>query len=143
MSMADYGSPDGALLASCPDRPETEPGILGGDSSSPLWEYTQLGRIAGIPVEKASQGLRIENADMLEAAFYLDRRPRMLLVSLSPDDQEGQRQYAELLDRVHDGTAAIIDEERQFDAAHSRFIVLVRYNELTYRLHPRYSGAQE
>ena len=53
MSMADYGSPDDALLAACPDRPETEPGILGGDSSSPLWEYTQLGRIAGIPVEKA------------------------------------------------------------------------------------------
>lgn len=139
----DYGAPEDTLLAPCPGRDETEPGVLGGDSSSPLWEYMQLGRIAGVPVEESARGIHMETSDMLESAFYLDRRPRMLLVALSPDDPEGQRQYSELLDRVHDGTAAIIDEERQFDAAHARFIVLVRYNELTYRLHPRFAGDHE
>lgn len=108
-----------------------------------LWNYHNLGRINGVPVADDARSLPVDRDDMLAVAFTLDRRPRSLMLYMKPDDPESFRAYDDIMDAVYDGRAEIIDEIRQYDAASSRFVVWIRYNELKYVLNERFAYLRE
>lgn len=114
-----------------------EPSFPGAGNA--LWSYQQEGTIGGIPVDEASRGLSIDSDELLYSAFVLDRHPKSTIISLEPEDSKGQDAYNVILDRAYHGEIVLVDEIKQFDAAHSRFIVLIRYDEVRYTLHPRYA----
>lgn len=108
-----------------------------------LSSYRQENRINGVPVAPEDRNLKIGQEDLLNAAFELKRRPRSVLLYMSPENTESQEAYNALLDRVYSGEAVIVDEIKQFDATGCRFVVWVRYDELVYRLHPRFEYLRE
>ena len=50
-----------------------------------------------------------------------------------------QAEYDAILDRAYKGEIILVDEIKQFDAANSCFLVFVRYDEVMYKLHPRFN----
>ena len=113
--------------------PDSEPG-----KGNALYEYLKNGTINGAPVAPEDKGLAVDSDELLQSAFQLVRRPCFKLLRLSPDDKESQHEYNEVLDRVYDGSVYIVDEDRQFDAAHGGFVVWLRYDELCYKLLDRF-----
>ena len=103
-----------------------------------LWSYRHEGRINGIPVVETDRDLLIDSDDVVNTAFRLNSKPMSKMFWLSPDTQESLKEYNELLARAADGEITITEETREFDAAHSRFIVWVHYAEISYSLHPRF-----
>lgn len=137
--MLDLGSPEDTRLIESPSAISKQPlSQIDASDTALVWEYTQEGKMYGIPVAEDAKGLPLSTKEELEEALYLDRHPCLKVLSLSPDDPEGQRQYTELLDKVYRGSVAIIEEAGHFDPAKARFINIVKYNELEYRLRPRY-----
>jgi len=127
---------------------------LGGDAApvrdegpayaeSPLWDYHKAGRINGVPVVDADRGLKIDDETLLAAAFVLDRKPESLLLHMSPDRPENNEQYVRILDMAARGEAEIVDELRQWCPETASFVLWLRYNTLSYRLHPRFSYIRE
>lgn len=121
------------------DQDEQDDGIRLEGQGNLLWSYQNEDRLYGIPVEEQFRKLKIDRDETLVNAFELVRRPRLLLVLMNETSEEATRKYNDLLDAVYDGRAEIVDETRQFDPAKSAFLVWVRYNELSFRLHPRYN----
>lgn len=120
-----------------PGRKDTD--IVLQDQGNLLWSYMNEGRIYGVPVAQEHRGLKLDTDEMVANAFELVRRPRSMVLLINTEAAEDQRKYEELLDAVADGRAEIVDELKQFDPAKSAFLTWVRYNELVFRLHPRYS----
>ena len=109
-----------------------------------LWSYQNEGRINGVPVVEEDRGLMVDSDDMIAAAFVLQRHPKSLLLWLSPDENDkGNAIYSDLLSKAADGEVDIVDEFRQWDAEHSRFVLWVRYDEVEYRLHRRFEFLRE
>lgn len=119
--------------------PEPVPATTTPGAGNALWMYQHEGLINGIPVERASAGLSIESDEMLYTAFVLDRKPCSVVIELKPKDKEGQAEYDAILDRAYKGEIILVDEIKQFDAANSCFLVFVRYDEVMYKLHPRFN----
>jgi len=115
------------------------------DAGNALWSYQHENRINGVPVAEEDRGLLIGSDDMLNVAFVLERHPRSMLLklSLSCEDHHDKEKYDALLENVYNGSAIIVDEDRQFDAAKGCFIVWVRYDELQYVLHDRFKYLRE
>lgn len=103
-----------------------------------LWEYQKEGRIGGVPVEDDCKGLDVNTDEMLQAVFMLKSRPRLLLETLLPGKPESRTAYDELMEKVYNGEARIVDETRQYDQNLGGYVVWVRYDEITYALHPRF-----
>ena len=136
------GSVEDAAALSMDEQEEQQPYIDTVGNS--LWDYQHEGRINGVPVFEGDRDLKIDRDDMLAAAFTLYRTPRSLLLYLAPgDDDKGNAKYSELLLAAADGSVEIIDELRQWDAGSNRFVLWVRYDELEYRLHPRFAFLRE
>ena len=108
-----------------------------------LWSYRQEGRIGNIPVAEEDRNLKVDNDELLTAAFELDQRPRSLLLNMSPGDEEGCSKYDELLERAYNGEIIIVEELKQFDPSRGAFVVWVRYNKVLWRLHPRFHYLRE
>ena len=108
-----------------------------------LWYYKNENTINGIKVAPDSQGLPIDREDLLNAAFTLTSVPRSLLLWLSPDDTDSIAKYEDVLRRVADGSVLIQEEIHQYDANKGKFMVWVKYTEVSYRLHPRFQYLRE
>lgn len=128
MRLADKGNPE---------RKEAD--ITLPDQGNLLWSYINEGRIYGVPVVREHQGLKLDTDELVANAFELIRRPRSMVLLINTEATEDQDKYNALLDAVADGRVEIVDELKQFDPAKSAFLTWVRYNELSFRLHPRYS----
>lgn len=137
--------PEDAGVAAYDDLPLVEPdGPAAQDMpQSLLWEYMNQGTINGVHVAQSDRNLKISSSDMVQNAFQLERVPRSLLVYMSPDDEDGQRRYDEVLSKAYAGEVMIVDEQKQFDPAKGRFVVWLRYDEVHYALHPRFSYLRE
>ena len=136
-----YGKLVSASEAQMVDLPEDEPreqSTLPTDVGNMLYEYRASSTICGVPVADEDKDLPILSDDVLVAAFVLDCRPRLLFTRIKPDDTESRKEYDELLEKVHQGKARMVDETKQFDVQSGSFIVWVRYEEMCYKLHPRY-----
>lgn len=121
-------------------RPEKEDaGITLENQGNVLWSYQNEGRIYGIPVDTEHRGLKIDTDDAVLTYFELVRRPRVMLLLMNTETEEALGKYNKLLDAVADGRAEIVEESRQFDPAKSAFLVWIRYNELSFRLNPRFN----
>lgn len=118
---------------------EQQDAIRLSDQGDLLWSYQNEGRIYGVPVVKEHQGLKLDTDDAVVRVFELVRRPKSMILLMNADTAESQEKYDRLLDDVYDGRAEIVDETKQFDPAKSAFLVWVRYNELSFRLNPRFS----
>ena len=127
-------SPDDALIGRPDDVQDTVT-----DEGNALWSYHNENRINGIPVEESARRLKIDKDDMLAVAFVLDREPKSAVIYMSPDKEDGVRVYDEILKKVYNGEAVIIDEMKQFDPQKGCFVAWVRYDLLRYVLHPRFN----
>ena len=108
-----------------------------------LWSYKEEHRINGIKVASGDCGLPIDRDDVLNTAFQLVSVPKSLLLWLSPDDAEAIAKYDALLQQVYDGSVIIQDEIKQYDQTKGKFMVWIRYNEVSYKLHPRFQFLRE
>lgn len=108
-----------------------------------LWSYKEEHRINGIQVAPGDCGLPIDRDDVLNTAFQLMSVPKSLLLWLSPDDAEAIAKYDALLQQVYDGSVIIQDEIKQYDQTKGKFMVWIRYNEVSYKLHPRFQFLRE
>lgn len=108
-----------------------------------LWSYKEEHRINGIQVAPGDCGLPIDRDDVLNTAFQLVSVPKSLLLWLSPDDAEAIAKYDALLQQVYDGAVIIQDEIKQYDQTKGKFMVWIRYNEVSYKLHPRFQFLRE
>lgn len=135
---------DDAVLI--PDDVLQETPETGDDSQNKgnaLWLYFHEDKINGIPVAEEDRHLKIDKDELLAAAFMLDRRPKSVVLYMSPEDTESSDKYDELLKREYNGEIIIVDELKQFDMQKGRFIVWVRYDEVRYKLHPRFEYLRE
>ena len=119
-----------------PKLPEPQSEI--SSRGNALWEYREEGTINGIPVDAGDCGLMIDKEELLNVAFELQRIPRSLVVYISPEHEEGKRQYDKLLDMVAHGKVVIVDEMKQYDQSKGCFVVWTVYEEVQYKLHKRY-----
>ena len=108
-----------------------------------LWSYRYENKINGIVVADADRDLAIERDDQLPERFRPHFVPRSKIFWLSPDDTEQNDEYEKLLKDVYDGKAIIRDEQKQYDSAKGKFMVWIRYDEVCYELHPRFSYLKE
>ena len=118
-------------------------GAPSGPSGDLLFEYQTEGRIGGIRVDQADRGVPVSSEDELLAAFELDRVPRLLSAYVKPGEAGATDAYEELLRKVYEGEAVVIDESREWDQAGARFALWVRYDEVRYRLRKRYAYLRE
>lgn len=121
---------------------EEQKGIVFSDGDA-LWSYRNEGKINGYPVDSGSLNLPIERDDQLLKCFRPRLTPHSVLFWLSPDDPEENEKYNKLLQESYDGKISIVDEQTQYDAGKGKFMVWVRYNEVSYELHPRHSYLKE
>lgn len=113
------------------------------DLGNALWVYQKQGLINGVPVEDSAKGLSISSDDELRAAFMLDRRLRCLVLRLYDGDCPDKLKYDELLDKAHAGSLSIVSEDTHFDETRGQFLIVVKFEELQYKLHPRYAFMKE
>ena len=129
---------DASLFA---DDPEKQASKI--SAGSELWYYQQQHTYNGVPVVPDAWNLPIEREEQLQQALELHRRPRSIVVRISPDDNKGNDTYTELLERQSKGEIIIINECKNFDPQTAAFIVWVTYDELSYALHPRFRFLRE
>jgi ribosomal protein L25 (general stress protein Ctc) len=108
-----------------------------------LWAYRNEGKINGVVVRESDRNLNVERDDQLQQAFQPHNVPHSEVFWLSPDDTESIEKYNQLLQRVYDGTAIIVDEQKQYDTAKGKFMVWIRWDEVWYELNPRHSYLKE
>ena len=108
-----------------------------------LWAYRNEGKINGVVVRESDRNLNVERDDQLQQAFQLHNIPHSEVFWMSPDDPEAIEKYNQLLQRVYDGTAIIVDEQKQYDTAKGKFMVWIRWDEICYELNPRHSYLKE
>lgn len=108
-----------------------------------LWSYKFEHKINGVPVSETDRNLPVDREDLLNVAFQLDVVPKSAIFWMSPEDAESIEQYDALLSRVYDGSVIIIDELKQYDQSKGKFMVWIRYNEMKYSLHKRFTYLRE
>lgn len=141
----DYGhmvSIDEVMLSESPfkeEKAENQISTVGNE----LWSYHNEGRIHGIPVAENAVGLPIDRDDMLDVAFTLKRVPKSKIFWMSPEDGESIKLYDAMLAQQADGQLIIIDELKQYDTSKCKFMVWLRYDELSYELNPRFDYLRE
>lgn len=141
----DYGhmvSIDEVMLSESPfkeEKAENQISTIGNE----LWSYHNEGRIHGIPVADNAVGLPIDRDDMLDVAFTLKRVPKSKIFWMSPEDEESIKLYDAMLAQQADGQLIIIDELKQYDTSKCKFMVWLRYDELSYELNPRFDYLRE
>lgn len=108
-----------------------------------LWSYKFEHKINGVPVTEADCNLPIDREDLLYVAFQLNTVPKSAIFWMSPEEAESIKEYDELLSRVYNGSVVIIDELKQYDPNKGKFMVWIRYNELSYSLHKRFTYLRE
>ena len=141
-----YGSlaaPEDASVMLGGALPAYEDAAEGKPDSGLMWEYLNKGTLNGVPVAAADVGLKIDDEDTFTSVFRLHRSPKTLLLYLSPDDEQSLKKYNEVLERIYAGKAMAVDEQKEFDPAHGRFVVMLRYDEICYELDPRYHYLRE
>lgn len=118
---------------------DTEISALG----NALWSYKFEHKINGIPVATTDCNLPIDREDLLYVAFQLDTIPKSTIFWMSPEDNESIEAYDALLARVYNGSVIIVDELKQYDQTKGKFMVWIRYNEMQYSLHKRFTYLRE
>lgn len=118
---------------------DTEISALG----NALWSYKFEHKINGIPVATTDCNLPIDREDLLYVAFQLDTIPKSTIFWMSPEDNESIEAYDALLARVYNGNVIIVDELKQYDQTKGKFMVWIRYNEMQYSLHKRFTYLRE
>lgn len=141
----DFGhviSPEEAQLSLDPtqDNQADNPVISNGDLT---WEYHNMGRINGVRVADDDIALPIEKDELIDGAFELRRIPRSKIFWMSPEDADSIKLYDDLLALQESNEIQILEEIKQYDAAKSKFMVWLRYDELSYVLKPRYAYLRE
>lgn len=126
-------------LPGAEQRPE---GIVASNGDA-LWDYRNENRINGVIVRESDRDLAVENDEMLAKAFRIHAVPKSLIFWMSPEDEESIKKYDDLLKMVSDGRAIIVNEEKQYDQSKGKFMVWIRYDEICYELHPRFSFLKE
>jgi hypothetical protein len=127
---------DDSMLPKETQEPESKILLKTGNA---LWSYRNQNRIYNIPVAEQDRDLPIERDEELLAMFELHREACSEMFWMSPDDEESVKRYDNILKRLSDGEIEIIHEDKQYDAAHSRFLVWIRYDKLWFQLHPRFN----
>lgn len=108
-----------------------------------LWSYKFEHKVNGVPVTAADRNLPIDREDLLYTAFQLVTVPKSIIFWMSPEDTESIKEYDALLAKVYDGSVIILDELKQYDPNKGKFMVWIRYNELSYSLHKRFTYLRE
>lgn len=108
-----------------------------------LWSYKFEHKINGIPVAAEDCNLPIDREDLLLIAFQLDSVPKSMIFWMSPEDSDSIKEYDDLLNRVYNGSVMIVDELKQYDQSKGKFMVWIRYNEMQYSLHKRFTYLRE
>ena len=129
--------------------PDTLPGNseihedFGSDAGDALWWFMNKGTINGVPVADVDRSAKVDSDKLLQEAFILERVPHSEMFKMSPDNADELARYDELLKKVYEGKALIVDETKQFCPDKGYFLVWMRYDELRYVLHPRYAYLKE
>lgn len=108
-----------------------------------LWAYRNEGKINGVVVQESDLNLAVDSDDLIQRAFRPQFIPHSVIFWMSPDETQQNADYEKLLRDVYDGRAIIRDEQKQYDNAKAKFMVWIRYDEVHYELHPRYSYLKE
>ena len=130
------------LLADLPGAAPAANQVV-ADTGKVIWEYHELGRINNIPVADSDLNLPIDNEVTLDEAFTLKRIPKSKVFWMSPEDEDSIKLYDDLLAQQTDGRLQIIEESKQYDPNKGKFIVWLRYDELSIELKPRYAYLRE
>lgn len=139
VSVKEAGILTDNMLPGMQADPDTEISALG----NALWSYKFDHKINGIPVAATDCNLPIDREDLLYVAFQLDTIPKSTIFWMSPEDNESIEAYDALLARVYNGSVIIVDELKQYDQTKGKFMVWIRYNEMQYSLHKRFTYLRE
>lgn len=134
-----YSAEDAELMS--PESLPGQPDVYTDDRSALLWEYHNEGTLNGVKVREEDRNLPVDTEDMLQAAFELNRTPRSVVLLITPDT--GAAEYEALLQRQSRGEIMIVGEDKQYSATKDGFVVWIRYEEIEYRLHPRFKHLKE
>ena len=115
------------------------------DNGTLMWEYLNEGSIRGIPVEPQAQGLSVSSAQDLQEALALQTDINVWTGYISPQEQDktSLTQYQAIKNQELKGSFIIFSQQREFCPHQGKFLMLVIYGKMSYKLNPRFKYLKE
>lgn len=104
-----------------------------------LWEYNNKDTVLGIPVQQQSKKLPFDTQDNLFQALQTDNNIKIWSGYLSPQFTQDMQVYKNIRQKIADGTAYLISQDKQFVPQKKAFLCVLVYNQLSYKLNQRYN----
>lgn len=104
-----------------------------------LWQYQNKNTILGIPVEEDSRNLAFDSQNNMLQALQSTNKILVWSGYLSPENKQTSAEYREIKQKIADGVAVLISQDKQFVPQKAAFLCYLVYNELSYKLNERYS----
>lgn len=104
-----------------------------------LWQYQNKNTILGIPVEEDSRNLAFDSQNNMLQALQSTNKILVWSGYLSPENKQTSTEYREIKQKIADGVAVLISQDKQFVPQKAAFLCYLVYNELSYKLNERYS----
>lgn len=104
-----------------------------------LWEYNNKDTVLGIPVQQQSKKLPFDTQDNLFQALQTDNNINIWSGYLSPQFTQDMQVYKNIRQKIADGTAYLISQDKQFVPQKKAFLCVLVYNQLSYKLNQRYN----
>lgn len=104
-----------------------------------LWQYQNKNTVLGVPVEEDSRDLAFDSQNNMLQALQATNNVLVWSGYLSPQNKQTSAEYREIKQKIADGVAILISQDKQFVPQKAAFLCYLVYNELSYKLNDRYS----
>lgn len=106
--------------------------------SDALWQYQKKHTVLGISVQQQSRELPFSSQQQLFQALQIKNNVKVWTGYISPQFQTQNQQYRDIKQKIADGNAIIVSQDRQFVPDKKAFLCILVYNQLEYKLNQRY-----
>lgn len=111
---------------------------INSKDSNVLWQYQKKHTVLGIGVQQQSRKLPFSSQQQLFQALQIKNNVKVWAGYIAPQFQAQNQQYRDIKQKIADGNAIIVSQDRQFVPDKKAFLCVLVYNQLEYKLNQRY-----
>lgn len=111
---------------------------ISGKASDALWQYQKKHTVFGVDVQQQSRKLPFSSQQQMLQALQIQNNVKVWTGYIAPQLQEQNQQYRAIKQKIADGTAIMVSQDRQFVPDKKAFLCFLVYNQLEYKLNQRY-----
>lgn len=109
------------------------------ESSKDMWDYLHRRKVDGIPLSEEAGNMQEETMEQIRNGLELSSTVHVFLKLLSPENPESVKEYEELCQNIVTNNWMVHEHRIDFLPDRASYLVLLRYAECIYNLHPRYN----